>query len=97
MENLTEKQWKQIIKKEGCAFNPLYKTRGEYANLPMYMRVYISLLAKKEVFDEIENKCSIWDTDDVRGSPETKSGDKWLSMNIIKKLKERHLLKKEWK
>ena len=46
MDNLTEKQWKEIIKKEGCAFKELYKVRSEYANTPMYLRVYISLLAK---------------------------------------------------
>ena len=49
---MTEEEWKKIIKKEGCAFNPLWKTKGEYANLPMYIRLYISLLAKKEVFDD---------------------------------------------
>ncbi len=50
---------------------------------------------RKEVFDEIENKCSLWDTKDIRGSSETKSGDKWLSMNIIMKLKSKLLGKKE--
>jgi len=53
----------------------------------------IIVKAKKEVFDDIENKCNLWDTDDVRGSLDTKSGDKWLSMNIVKKLKKRHLSK----
>ena len=47
--------------------------------------------AKQEVFDDIENKCNLWDTNDIRGSSETKSGDKWLSMHIVKKLKQRHL------
>ena len=47
--------------------------------------------AKKEVFDDIETNCNIWDTDAIRGSSETKSGDKWLSMNIVKKLKKKHL------
>ena len=54
MDNLTEEQWKKIIKKEGCAFEPLWKVRRIYANTPMYLRVYISLLAKKEVFDDLE-------------------------------------------
>jgi len=31
----------------------------------------------------------LWDTDDIRGSSETKSGDKWLSMDIVKKIKEK--------
>ena len=54
MDNLTEKQWKYIIKREGCAFKELYKVRGEYANIPLYMRFYISLLAKQEIFDNIK-------------------------------------------
>mgnify|MGYP001565059287 FL=1 len=53
MDNLTENQWKKIIKKEGCAFEELYKVRGKYANTPLYLRLYISLLAKQEVFDDI--------------------------------------------
>ena len=53
MDKLTEEQWEKIIKKEGCAFKELYKVRGEYANTPMYLRVYISLLAKQEVFDDM--------------------------------------------
>jgi len=28
--------------------------------------------------DYITDKCNLWDTDDIRGSSETKSGDKWL-------------------
>ena len=49
----------------------------------------------KEVFDKIENKSNLWDTDDIRGSSETKSGDKWLSMDIVKKLKFKLLGEKE--
>ena len=45
--------------------------------------------AKKEVFDDIEKECNLWDTDNIRGSSETKSGDKWLSMDIVKKIKEK--------
>ena len=56
MDNLTEEQWKLIIKKEGCAFQPLYKVRGEYANLPAYMRVYVSLLARKDMFDYVKTR-----------------------------------------
>ena len=55
MDNLTEEKWEKIIKKEGCASNPLYKTRGEYANLHMYLRVYISQLVKREVFEDLVN------------------------------------------
>ena len=55
MDNLTEEQWKEIIKRKGCVFKELYKVRGEYANTPLYLRVYISLLAKQEVFDDIED------------------------------------------
>ena len=54
MDKLTEEQWKRIIKKEGCWYKPLWKVRGEYANLPFYMRLYIELKAKNEVFDEID-------------------------------------------
>ena len=53
--------------------------------------IYCGYNPIKEVFDDIENNVNLWDTDDVRGSSETKSGDKWLSMNIIKQLKQRHL------
>jgi len=45
----------------------------------------------EEVFEYIETKCNLWDTDDIRGSSETKSGDKWLSMNIVEKVKKRFI------
>ena len=38
---MNEKQWESIIKKEGCAFKPLYKVRHEFANMPHYMYIYI--------------------------------------------------------
>ena len=49
MDNLTEDDWKKIIKEEGCAYQQLGEVRSLYANTPPYLRVYISLLAKKDI------------------------------------------------
>jgi len=56
----------------------------------------IIIEAKKEVFDDIE-KSNIWTTGDIEGSSETKFNDEWLSINIINKLKKRHLSTSEKK
>ena len=94
MVKLTEKEIKKLCKKAGCHCPPYNEILGKYADTPEYLRQYIEGLGKKELFDKIKNKCSLWDTSDIRGSSETKSGDKWLSMDIVNKL-EKKLLGKE--
>ena len=45
----------------------------------------------KEIFELLQDKkrVSIWDTDDIRGSSEAKSGDKWLPMSVIKEVEKK--------
>lgn len=56
MDDLTDNQWKKIIKKNGCKFNPLHIVRGEYADTPLYLRLYIELLERKKIFEILNRK-----------------------------------------
>ena len=86
---MNKKQWKELCK--DCYCPPLNKALSEYANTPEYLRRLITEVKIEEVFEYIETKCNLWDTDDIRNSSETKSGDKWLSMNIVEKVKKRFI------